>query len=215
MADYGNTIFVNPFLDGGIGGGKEYDKITQEAIDNLIDLDRMAFCGQHQLLYSFTKNPLTTTADTKHDRGFQTLVTVNGSRGGQCFATFYYTIPDVLPGSTGNTTSSGTSLTDRGYLSFAANLEYASAFVRIEPITIAGSYGQSTTYAGGPQPTAVASNLSGTRRYVGANCLLPSGVTAGDIVEVQAWILGDASNDGLMQSFGIFAPRTINLADYP
>ena len=85
MADYVNTIFENPFLDGGIGGGKEYDKITQEAIDNLIDLDRMAFCGQHQLLYSFTKNPLTTTADTKHDRGFETQITTLGSRAGQCF----------------------------------------------------------------------------------------------------------------------------------
>jgi hypothetical protein len=215
MADYGNIIFENPFLDGGIGGGKEYDKITQEAIDNLIDLDRMAFCGQHQLLYSFTKNPLTVIGDTKHDRGFETLVTVNGARGAQCFATFYYTIPDVLPGSTGNTTSTGTSLTDRGYLSFAANLEYAGAFVRIEPLAIAGSYGQSTTYAGGTQPSAFASNFGATRRYVGANCLLPSGVTAGDLVEVQCWCLGDRSNDGLIQSFGIFAPRTINLADYP
>jgi len=75
MADYGNIIFENPFLDGGIGGGTRNDKITQEVIDSLIDLDRMAFCGQHQLLYSFTKNPDTTTADTKHDRGFQTQIT--------------------------------------------------------------------------------------------------------------------------------------------
>ena len=214
MADYGNIIFENPFLDGGIGAGKQYDKITQEAIDNLIDLDRMAFCGQHQLLYSFTKNPLTTIADTKHDRGLLTRIDALGGRANQCFATFYYTVPDVLPGSTGNTTSSGTSLTDRGYLSFAANLEYAGAFVRIEPVTIAGSYGQSTTYAGGPQPNATAINFTGTRRYVGSNCLLPSGVTAGDVLEVQAWILGDASNRGLMQSFAIFAPRTINLVDY-
>ncbi len=61
---------------------------------------------------------------------------------------------------------------------------------------------------------AVAANLGATRRYVGGNCLIPVNATTGDIMEVQCWIGGDGSTDGLAQSFAIYAPRTIALTDY-
>ena len=207
MADYDLKTRINPFLDGGIGGAGPNNKITQTNIEKLINLDRLCQCGRFQTLYSMVKAFDTTPLDSRPLRGFQTNGSALGANVIQILGQFYYTVPDLLPGSDGASTSSGSGIATQGGLVLAACLENAAVSVTMEKINIAGSHGQSSTYSG-TAATGNIVNFTATRLYLVDDILFPVGTTEGDVFEIIIWV-GSNNQDGIVQYLGIHEPAAM------
>jgi len=203
MADYSLTTRTNPLVNG-IGGGTTYDKITQASIQDVLSLDKLARCDRFQLLWSTSKRYDSSFGDLDPQRALQvdyTRYTSHFNLVGQ----FYYTVPELLPGSAGKTTGGGSTVADRGGLVVAAALNTAGVYVTAEKVTIAGSHGQSSTYSGTLTNAAI-SDTSGNLVYKVDELLFPSGTTEGDVLEIIVWATAATSSNGYIPYIGIHAP---------
>lgn len=93
-----------------------------------------------------------------------------------------YRLPDVLPGSDGVATGSGSTVATRGAVRLRWCGEGCEVAIRVRTITLAGTYGQSTT-AGTPT-TATVSETAGVTGWYEVDCLLPSGVSGGSDIAI-------------------------------
>lgn len=209
MADYSLTTRTNP-LTNGIGGGTTYDKITQGSVQDLIALDKLARCDRFQLLWSTSKRYNSSFGDTDPQRAIQ----VDYSQYGSHFSLvgqFYYTVPELLPGSEGQTTGSGSNIADRGGLVVAASFQKAGVYATAEKVTIAGSHGQSSTYSGVLTNVAL-SPASALLEYKVGELLFPTGTTEGDVLEIMVWATNVGTSDGFIPYIGIHAPAATSAA---
>lgn len=207
MADYTLLTRTNPFQNG-IGGGTEYDKITAEWLYDTVALDKLGRCDRFQLLWSTTKRWGSSFGDLDPQRAIQIDYTNYGSHFNM-IGQFYYTIPELLPGSAGKNTGSGTAPTDRGYLQISALYNTAGLYVTMEKVSIAGSHGQSSTYAG-TLTTVGISDTSGNDVYETGNILLPSGATTGETYEIIIWGAAATTSDGYIQYAAVHAPAAVS-----
>ena len=208
MTDFNNNTTINPF-GGGLSGVGVDNKITRDVGQKLITLDRLNFAGRGQTLFSFTSRFDTGLADTAIGRGYQTKVTTYGANRGHLLGQFYYTVPDILPGSAGATTSSGSGIATQGGLLFGAQMYQAGFSVTLEKINIAGSYGQTSTYSLTPSIGFVF-NPTSNRIWDTGEVLFPVGVTGGDILEVLVWI-GSTNVDGYVQCGFVREPNATSV----
>ena len=208
MTDFNNNATVNPF-NTGLQGGTNRNKITQDLCGDLVTLDRINQAGRGQTLFSFISRFDTTTADTAVGRGYMTRQTTYGSGKAQLLGQFYYTVPDLLPGSAGAYTSSGTGVATQGGLLFGVQLFQAQAAITIQKINIAGSYGQSSTYVGSPSVGFVVNPTSANVWDVG-EVLFPVGTTKGDVFEVLVWI-GSTTSNGYCQNMFVREPNATSV----
>lgn len=96
-------------------------------------------------------------------------------------------MPTPLPGSANvAVTNSGGTAATRGELQFRAQLSAAECVLRVRKATLAGTYGQSTTF--GAASYAVLQRATASLGWVGTTILLPTGVAPGDDLDLMiAW----------------------------
>jgi len=208
MTDFANNTTINPFGTG-LQGGTNRNKITQDNFQDLVSLDRLNQAGRGQTLFSFVSRFDTTTADTAVGRGYQTRQSTYGSNLTHLLGQFYYTVPDLLPGSAGAYTSSGSTIATTGGLIFGAQLNQAAAAVTIQKINIAGTYGQTSTYVGSPSVGFLVNTTSANVWDVG-KVLFPVGTTKGDVFEVLVWT-GSTNTNGYVQNYFVREPNATSV----
>ena len=206
MSNFTYTPSDQPSLSGLAGGGRTYDLISPDIVEDAITADRTGFCrmqpiaGQH-------KAPFIDYADLSFDRPHLLL-----EDNYYLLTEFTYEIPTHIPGTNGATTSSGTAEVDRGGLIFGFRGAGFRAGCFISKLTYGGTYGETSTI--GTPSTGFNINTSATETVVYAKTpgaytttIFPSGLAAGDLVNVRI-IVGRAvaGTNGFIRSWCVGEP---------
>ena len=206
MSNFTYTPSDQPSLSGLAGGGRTYDLISPDIVEDAITADRTGFCrmqpiaGQH-------KAPFVDYADLSFDRPHLLL-----EDNYYLLTEFTYEIPTHIPGTNGATTSSGTAEVDRGGLIFGFRGAGFRAGCFISKLTYGGTYGETSTI--GTPSTGFYINTSATETVVYAKTpgaytttIFPSGLAAGDLVNVKI-IVGRAvaGTNGFIRSWCVGEP---------
>ena len=206
MSNFTYTPSDQPSLSGLAGGGRTYDLISPDIVEDAITADRTGFCrmqpiaGQH-------KAPFIDYADLSFDRPHLLL-----EDNYYLLTEFTYEIPTHIPGTNGATTSSGTAEVDRGGLIFGFRGAGFRAGCFISKLTYGGTYGETSTI--GTPSTGFYINTSATETVVYAKTpgaytttIFPSGLAAGDLVNVKI-IVGRAvaGTNGFIRSWCVGEP---------
>ena len=201
MSDFDYTPSADASLEGLAGGGRTYDLISPEIVEDAITADRTGFCRM-QPLAGQHKERFDGYADLSFDRPH--LLLDNNLR---LLTEFTYEIPSHIPGTSGKTTSSGTAQTDRGGLIFAFRGAFFRALCYIEKITPGGTYGETSTIAGSSAGIATTLSTSEVAIYATTTggaydlVLFPSGIAAGDLCRVRILIGRAKKADGYIRSW--------------
>ena len=201
MSNFTYTPSNEPSLAGLAGGGRSYDLISPEIVEDAITADRTGFCRM-QPLAGQHKAPFINYADLSFDRPHLLL-----DDNLHLLTEFTYEIGTHIPGTNGATTSSGTAQVDRGGLIVGFRGAGFRAACYIQKVTLGGAYGQTST-VGSPSigfiTTSSATEVAVYAKTTGAYdiVLFPSGVTAGDTVRVKIVIARFATGtDGFIRSW--------------
>lgn len=209
MADFSYSDRTNNFNQA-VGGGTLNDRVRPEAMTDLINLDILNYCGRFQMIGSEQKRPFVDFSDVRPDRPY-----LFQDDNWCLLAEIYYYLPDILPGSSNKTVGSGVSTGDRGWLMCGLIGEDYSAQMRIDHITHAGTYGQVSVVSASNDSATL--NSTGSLQYnllsdSGGSSnlvLLPSGVSAGDLIKITLWGgTATAGSTGYIQSWFIGEPYT-------
>jgi len=201
MSNFTYTPQSEPSLNGLAGGGRSYDLISPEIVEDAITADRTGFCRM-QPLAGAHKAEFTTYADLSFDRPHLLL-----DDNLRLLTEFTYEIGTHIPGTSGKTTSSGTAQADRGGLIIGLRGAGFRAACYIQKVTLGGTYGEISTVSSpsiGFITTSSVTEVAVYAKTTGAYdiVLFPSGVTAGDTVRVKIVIGRFASGtDGYLRSW--------------
>lgn len=171
------------------------------SVRDLIHLDRTCYAARGQVLVSHARK-----ASTSHTEPTAALWSSSSSAWSIAVLGAYFRLPsDVLPGSANRTaTSSGGSISTRGGLLGRVILRRATIQIGIRKVTIAGSYGQSSTY--GSWSLASATNSSNSWVGKDLEILFPSGIAPGDDYEIGIWWRSNGAADGYLQAWTVWEP---------
>ena len=206
MSNFTYTPSNDASLNGLAGGGRSYDLINPDIVEDGITADRTGFCRM-QPLAGQHKAPFIDYADLSFDRPHLLL-----DDNYTLLTEFTYEIPTHISGTNGATTSSGTAQTDRGGLIVGLRGAGFRAGCFISKLTPGGTYGETSTL--GTPSTGFIINLSASEVAVYAKTpgaytvtLFPSGLAAGDLVNVRI-IVGRAVSDtnGFIRSWAVGEP---------
>lgn len=192
---------ANP-IDQGFGYGAPLsEQILTQPLRDLIHLDRTGYAARGQVLISHARE-----ASTSHTDPTSALWSASSSNWSSAVRSAYFRLPaDALPGSANRTaTSSGGSISTRGGLLGRVILRRATVQIGIRKVTIAGSYGQSSTY--GSWSLASATNSSNSWVGKDLEILLPSGIAPGDDYEIGIWWRSNGAADGYLQAWTVWEP---------
>ena len=201
MSNFTYTPQSEPSLAGLAGGGRSYDLINPDIVEDAITADRTSFCRMQPLAGNH-KAPFIDFSDLSFDRPHLLL-----DDNLRLLTEFTYTMPSHIPGTSGKTTSSGTAQVDRGGLIVGFRGAGFRAACYIQKVTLGGTYGETST-VGSPSigfiTTSSATEVAVYAKTAGAYdvVLFPSGVTAGDTVRIKIVIARFASGtDGYIRSW--------------
>ena len=206
MSNFTYTPQSEPSLAGLAGGGRSYDLINPDIVEDAITADRTSFCRMQPLAGNH-KAPFVDFSDLSFDRPHLLL-----DDNYTLLTEFTYEIGTHIPGTNGKTTSSGTAETDRGGLICGFRGAGFRAGVFISKLTPGGTYGQTSTL--GTPSIGFIINLSASEVAVYAKTpgaytttIFPSGLAAGDHVNVRI-IVGRAVSDtnGFLRSWCVGEP---------
>ena len=200
-ASTGDTVIpgVFPFTQRLGGGHPRSGQVLSEVVRDVIHAERTCYADRFQTLLSHRRPDATTGPLRAYKSTSDTNWTcaVHG-------ATFR--LPDALPGSANvTTTNSGSTAATRGALKARIWGKDLEVDVTVRAVSIAGSYGQSTTYA---SPTGASdSDTSGNWVRLDLDLLLPSGVAPGDDIDIQIWWRAAANGtDGYLSGWQVYEP---------
>jgi len=206
-ASTGYTVIpgVLPFerIFGG-GAPSSGQMLTQPMLD-LVHSDRTAYGNRFQVLTSEARKQ--TTDQTEPCAALRS----DSSSTWSIAHLSYFRLPDVLPGSENRTTAgTGASATTRGALNARVILRNAQVKIGIRKATIAGTYGQSTTYGSWSISTATNSAASWTGKDL--EILFPSGIAPGDDYEIGIWWKSSGASTGYLQAWTVWEPPLTSVA---
>lgn len=206
-ASTGYTVIPGVFpFEQAFGGGapKSGQMLTQPMLD-LIHSDRTAYGNRFQVLTSEARKE--TTDQTEPCAAFRS----DSSSTWSIAHLSYFRLPDVLPGSENRTTAgTGASATTRGSLNARVILRNAQVKIGIRKATIAGTYGQSTTYGSWVISTATNSAASWTGKDL--EILFPSGIAPGDDYEIGIWWKSSGASTGYLRAWTVWEPPLTSVA---
>ena len=206
MSNFDYKPSNEPSLTGLAGGGRTYDLISPEIVEDAITADRTGFCRM-QPLAGQHKERFNGYSDLAFDRPHLLL-----DDNLRLLTEFTYEIPTHIPGTNGATTSSGTAQTDRGGLIFAFRGAGFRAYCVIEKITLGGTYGETSVVAASSNALASTTSTAEVAIYAATAgaydvVLFPSGMAAGDICRVKILIGRRGSGtDGYIRSWAVGEP---------
>ena len=191
------------------GGGhpRSGQALTQVARD-LIHLERTVYAARGQVLVAHARSSDTAQDPSAAYKTTSTTDWISAVRGA------YFRLPsDALPGSANVTgTGSSTTLALRGGLRCRVIVQDAKVKIGVRKVTIAGSYGQSTTFGAWNFATAsdssgawVADDVTDDATSVADHVLLPSGIAPGDDIEIGIWWRA-TSNPGYLRAWVAWEP---------
>lgn len=180
-----------------IFGTPGLSRVKQQDIQNLILLDRTVYAGRFNNIAAH-RRPDENAAIDLSNANLQAYQI--DTRWHCMFKGVVYTIPDVFPGSNNvTTTNSGATLGTRGGFVGAVRGININFFYGIRTISIAGTYGQSTTF--GTWNWASGSNtgtdvtppwdwgfVTDINTSVANHVLFPTSISTGDTVEACLWV---------------------------
>ncbi len=183
-------------------------QMLTQSIRDLIHLDRTCYGARGQVLLSHAR-----TASTSHTEPTAALWSDDSTNWSTAVAGAFFRLPDVLPGSANVTgTSSSTTLALRGGLRCRVIAYNAEVKIGVRKATIAGTYGQSTTFGAWNIATAtnataafVAMDCDDDATSVSGHVLLPSGIAPGDDYELAVW-WRPSSADGYLRAWCVWEP---------
>lgn len=203
---YGVIPGVIPFERIFGGGNPRYGQMLKQPILDIIHADRTCYGGRFQVLMSGARKKITTQTEPTAALWSQS------SSNWSILALAYFRLPDdVLPGSQ-NRTSAGTggSATTRGALNARVIIRNAQVTVGIRKVTIAGSYGQASTF--GSWSTASATHSSASWAGKDIEVLFPSGIAPGDDYEVAIWWRSSGASNGYLRAWTVWEPPLTSVA---
>ena len=183
-------------------------QILTQPVRDLIHLDRTCYADRGQVLLSHAR-----TASTSHTEPTAALWSDDSTNWSTAVAGAFFRLPDVLPGSANVTgTSSSTTLALRGGLRCRVIAYNAEVKIGVRKATIAGTYGQSTTFGAWNIATAtnataafVAMDCDDDATSVSGHVLLPSGIAPGDDYELAVW-WRPSSASGYLRAWCVWEP---------
>ena len=206
-ASTGYTVIPGVFpFEQAFGGGapKSGQMLTQPMLD-LIHADRTAYGNRFQVLTSEARKE--TTDQTEPCAAFRS----DSSSVWSIAHLSYFRLPDVLPGSENRTTAgTGASATTRGALNARVIIRNAQVKIGIRKATIAGSYGQSTTFGSWNIQTATHSSASWAGKDL--EILFPSGIAPGDDYEIGIWWKSSGASTGYLRAWTVWEPPLTSVA---
>ena len=182
------------------------EQILTQPLRDLIHLDRTAYGARGQTLISHAREQ--TTAGTRNAayKSTSSSTWTSAVRGA-----FFRLPDDVLPGSQNRTSAgSGGSATTRGALNARVIIRNAQVTVGIRKVTIAGSYGQASTF--GSWSTASATHSSASWAGKDIEVLFPSGIAPGDDYEVAIWWRSSGASNGYLRAWTVWEPPLTSVA---
>ncbi len=207
-ASTGYTVIpgVIPFEQLLGGGAPMSGQMLTQAMLDVIHADRTVYGNRFQVLMSGARKKITTQTEPTAALWSQS------SSNWSILALSYFRLPDdVLPGSQ-NRTSAGTggSATTRGALNARVIIRNAQVTVGIRKVTIAGSYGQGSTF--GSWSTASATHSSASWAGKDIEILFPSGIAPGDDYEVAIWWRSSGATNGYLRAWTVWEPPLTSVA---
>jgi len=194
-------------IDRGFGAPQPMSgQMLSAPVRDLIHLDRTNYAARGQVLLSHARK-----ASTTHTEPCSALWSSSTSQWKIAVFSAYFRLPDVLPGSENRTAAgTGASASTRGALNARVILRRAQCKIGIRKVTIAGTYGQSTTYGSWVISTATNSVNS----WVGKDLeiLFPSGIAPGDDYEIAIWWRSNGASDGYLRAWAVWEPPLTTVA---
>lgn len=206
-ASTGYTVIpgVLPFeqLFGG-GSPSSGQMLTQPMLD-VIHSDRTCYGSRFQVLTSEARKA--TTTQTEPCAAYRS----DSSSVWSIAHLSYFRLPDVLPGSENQTSAgTGSTATTRGALNARVIIYRAKVTIGIRKVTIAGSYGQSTTYGSWVTSSATHSSASWAGKDI--EILFPSGIAPGDDYEIAIWWKSAGASNGYLRAWTVWEPPLTSVA---
>lgn len=197
---------ANP-IDQGFGYGAPLsEQILTQPLRDLIHLDRTDYAARGQVLISHARETSTTHTDPTAALWSSSL-----SNWSTAVRSAYFRLPDVLPGSENRTAAgTGASASTRGALNARVILRRAQCKIGIRKVTIAGTYGQSTTYGSWVISTATHGSASWAGKDL--EILFPSGIAPGDDYEIAIWWRSNGAADGYLRAWAVWEPPLTTVA---
>jgi hypothetical protein len=177
------------------------------AVRDLIHLDRTNYGARGQVLLSHARKETTTQTEP-----CAALWSASSSNWSTAVLSAYFRLPsDALPGSENQTTSgTGSTATTRGALTARVIIYRAKVTIGIRKVTIAGSYGQSTTYGSWVTSSATHSSASWAGKDI--EILFPSGIAPGDDYEIAIWWKSAGASNGYLRAWTVWEPPLTSVA---
>jgi hypothetical protein len=176
-----------------------------QAMLNLLHADRTCYGNRFQVLLSHARKE--TTDQTEPTAAFRSDSSSNWSIA----ALAYFRLTDVLPGSENRTSAgSGSTAATRGALNARVIIRNAQVKIGIRKVTIAGSYGQASTFGSWTISTATHSSASWQGKDL--EILFPSGIAPGDDYEIGIWWRSSGASTGYFRAWTVWEPPLTSVA---
>ena len=187
------------------GGNPMSGQMLTQAMLNLLHADRTCYGNRFQVLLSHARKE--TTDQTEPTAAFRSDSSSNWSIA----ALAYFRLPDVLPGSENRTSAgSGSTAATRGALNARVIIRNAQVKIGIRKVTIAGSYGQASTFGSWTISTATHSSASWQGKDL--EILFPSGIAPGDDYEIGIWWRSSGASTGYLRAWTVWEPPLTSVA---
>ena len=181
-------------------------QVLTQPMRDLIHLDRTCYAARGQLLLSHAREQ--TTSHTTQTGAFwsdSSSTWTSAVRGA------FFRLPDVLPGSENRTSAgSGSTAATRGALNARVIIRNAQVKIGIRKVTIAGSYGQASTFGSWTISTATHSSASWQGKDL--EILFPSGIAPGDDYEIGIWWRSSGASTGYFRAWTVWEPPLTSVA---
>jgi hypothetical protein len=187
------------------GGNARYGQMLEQSALDLLHADRTCYGNRFQVLLSHARKE--TTDQTEPTAAFRSDSSSNWSIA----ALAYFRLPDVLPGSENRTSAgSGSTAATRGALNARVIIRNAQVKIGIRKVTIAGSYGQASTFGSWTISTATHSSASWQGKDL--EILFPSGIAPGDDYEIGIWWRSSGASTGYFRAWTVWEPPLTSVA---
>lgn len=175
------------------------EQILTQPLRDLIHLDRTAYGARGQTLLSHARTQSTAATRNAAYKSTSASTWTSAVRGA------FFRLPDVLPGSENRTSAgSGSTAATRGALNARVIIRNAQVKIGIRKVTIAGSYGQASTFGSWTISTATHSSPSWQGKDL--EILFPSGIAPGDDYEIGIWWRSSGASTGYFRAWTVWEP---------
>lgn len=181
------------------------EQILTQPLRDLIHLDRTAYGARGQTLLSHARTQSTAATRNAAYKSTSASTWTSAVRGA------FFRLPDVLPGSENRTSAgSGSTAATRGALNARVIIRNAQVKIGIRKVTIAGSYGQASTFGSWTISTATHSSPSWQGKDL--EILFPSGIAPGDDYEIGIWWRSSGASTGYFRAWTVWEPPLTSVA---